>query len=411
VNGNTAVYDGENRQTSVTEAPAFGGGTETYVYDGNGDRVEKTGPNGTTVYVYDVTGQLAAEYATAAAQNADCATCYLSHDHLGSVRLVTSEAGTVIARHDYLPFGEEMDANAPGRDGNWGPANDSINQKFTGKERDAESGLDYFGARYCGSALGRFTSPDKPFADQHVASPQSWNLYTCTLNNPLRYVDDNGEGVLEGISKWVDRTGGAFVSLVLEPDKTIPAAASNVWNAVMHPGQTVSNISIGIQNFINSSTDDKITTLTGVALDVGVVALTGGAARVAEAPTTLSELPALANAQNAVEATAAVTSGKTATVVGAYDVQTGAVAVGRSGAGLEPVNPQIAAVAEKAGGLGARNPGVRGPVGNCAECNAANTLANQGSNVTDVRFTQAVRPRTREVVPKCPNCEKMFPDQ
>jgi RHS repeat-associated protein len=273
------------------------------------------------------------------------------------------------------------------------------------------TGLDYFGARYFSGAQGRFTSPDKPFADQHAENPQSWNLYTYTLNNPLRYVDPNGEGVVEGAAKWVDRTGLAFVSLVLEPEKTIPRVASGVWNAVSNPGQTLRNIGQGLRDFANSSLDDKITVATEIALDAGVVALTGGAGRAGSGMTTLKELPALANAQNALEATVAVTSSKTATVVGAYDVQTGAVAVGKSGAGLNPVNPQVAAAAQRAGGLGTRNPGVPGVVGQCAECNAANTLANQGSNVKNVRFTPAVRPRTGEVVPKCPNCEKMFPNQ
>jgi RHS repeat-associated protein len=55
---------------------------------------------------------------------------------------------------------------------------DGIISRSTGKERDAESGLDYFGARYYGSALGRFSSPDEVFADQDEHDPQSWNLYT-----------------------------------------------------------------------------------------------------------------------------------------------------------------------------------------------------------------------------------------
>jgi len=53
-------------------------------------------------------------------------------------------------------------------------------------------GLDYFGARYYSGAMGRFTSPDKPFADQHPEDPQSWNLYAYGRNNPLKYVDRNG---------------------------------------------------------------------------------------------------------------------------------------------------------------------------------------------------------------------------
>ena|ERR1035441_2367343 len=64
---------------------------------------------------------------------------------------------------------------------------------FTGKERDAETGLDYFGARYFSGAQGRFTSPDDFFKDSHVADPQSWSKYAYARNNPLRYVDPNGE--------------------------------------------------------------------------------------------------------------------------------------------------------------------------------------------------------------------------
>jgi RHS repeat-associated protein len=155
-NGNTLAYDAENRQTSVTSPGSTGGGTETYAYDGNGHRVEKSGPGGTTVCVYDAFGQLAAEYATALPNTPPCTTCYISADHLGSVRLVTDQTGNVVSRHDYLPFGEEIAGNAPGRNSQFG-ATDNLSQRFTGKERDGESGLDYFGTRYYGSTLGRFT--------------------------------------------------------------------------------------------------------------------------------------------------------------------------------------------------------------------------------------------------------------
>lgn len=56
-------------------------------------------------------------------------------------------------------------------------------RKFTGKERDAESGLDNFGARYMGSSLGRFMSPD-PMGG-HPQDPQTLNRYTYVRNNPL----------------------------------------------------------------------------------------------------------------------------------------------------------------------------------------------------------------------------------
>jgi len=64
---------------------------------------------------------------------------------------------------------------------------------FTGKERDSESGNDYFGARYYGSAMGRFMSPDPKMASGHATNPQSWNRYNYSLGNPLKYVDPDGK--------------------------------------------------------------------------------------------------------------------------------------------------------------------------------------------------------------------------
>jgi YD repeat-containing protein len=81
VNGDTAVYDAENRQTSVTEPPSMGGGTETLVYDGDGKRVQKVLPGGTTNYVYDAFGRLTAEYSNIPAYS-PCTRCYLSSDYL-----------------------------------------------------------------------------------------------------------------------------------------------------------------------------------------------------------------------------------------------------------------------------------------------------------------------------------------
>jgi len=52
-NGDTLNYDAENRMATATEPVSLGGGTETYLYDGDGKRVEKIGPGGATVYVYD----------------------------------------------------------------------------------------------------------------------------------------------------------------------------------------------------------------------------------------------------------------------------------------------------------------------------------------------------------------------
>jgi RHS repeat-associated protein len=65
--------------------------------------------------------------------------------------------------------------------------------KFTGKERDTESGLDYFGARYMSSSMGRFMSPDPGwYLQADVKNPQSWNQYSYVLNNPLINTDPDG---------------------------------------------------------------------------------------------------------------------------------------------------------------------------------------------------------------------------
>lgn len=187
------TYDAENRQMTA----AINGTTSSYVYDGDGRCVQVTTQSGTTTFVYDAEGHLAQEYSTAPAS--DVGTSYLFGDHLGSTRLITDGSGIIKKRFDYLPFGEEILSTYGGRtdamgynDGGTVGVTDKQRLKFTSKERDAETGLDYFGARYFSSAQGRFTSPDEPFADQHLENPQSWNLYGYTTNNPLRYVDTDG---------------------------------------------------------------------------------------------------------------------------------------------------------------------------------------------------------------------------
>jgi RHS repeat-associated protein len=65
--------------------------------------------------------------------------------------------------------------------------------RFTGKERDTESGNDYFGARYYASNMGRFMSPDpSQLAFANPANPQGFNLYSYAVNNPLKFVDPSG---------------------------------------------------------------------------------------------------------------------------------------------------------------------------------------------------------------------------
>ena len=67
---------------------------------------------------------------------------------------------------------------------------------FTGKERDAETGLNYFGARYMSAAYGRFTSPDPIFITrQRIGDPQQWNSFNYARNNPFLFVDPDGRDI------------------------------------------------------------------------------------------------------------------------------------------------------------------------------------------------------------------------
>jgi RHS repeat-associated protein len=171
-------------------------GASTYAYDGDGRRVKKVSGGETTVFIYDAMGQMAAE-TTSGTNASPCAVCYMSVDHLGSTKMVTDGGGAVVSLHDYLPFGQEIAGGTYGRSSLFGSGTDGVKQKFTGKERDQESGLDYFGARYYGSALGRLTSPDwsakpqpVPYADFN--NPQTLNQYVYVLNNPLSKNDPDG---------------------------------------------------------------------------------------------------------------------------------------------------------------------------------------------------------------------------
>ena len=201
------LYTAENRIKTAGGGSAAGG--TSYFYDGDGRRVKKVvggATTTTTVFVYDVSGRLIAEYSDATPTTNG--TQYLTADNLGTPRLITDKDGAVRGRHDYQPFGEELDRSAiPGY-----ANNDGLRQKFTNKERDVETGFDYFEARYYASPHGRFISVDpynlaleKQFASDakkaetqfkgYLSNPQRWARYTYTLNNPLVFTDPHGEDV------------------------------------------------------------------------------------------------------------------------------------------------------------------------------------------------------------------------
>jgi RHS repeat-associated protein len=107
---------------------------------------------------------------------------YYWSDHLGTTRIVTDASGNVCYEADFYPYGGERAVTTTC----------SQSYKFTGKERDTETGNDNFGARYYPNNLGRFLTPDPLMASGRASNPQSWNRYAYTLNNPVRFIDPNG---------------------------------------------------------------------------------------------------------------------------------------------------------------------------------------------------------------------------
>ncbi len=134
-----------------------------------------------------------------AAEQLSGETHHFHLDHLGTPRLITRGDGSEVARHTYFPFGDEVTD----------PSQDDERMKFTGHERDRhevvpaggegepasedpDDDLDYMHARHYSPFLGRFLSVD-PIDSGFSGNPQSWNKYTYGLDNPLKYVDRNGQ--------------------------------------------------------------------------------------------------------------------------------------------------------------------------------------------------------------------------
>jgi len=202
---NTYTYDAENRIATVN-------GAESYIYDATGARVAKlTSGAASSVYILGTGGQQITEvngsggwvhsnvYSTAGRLLAtytpnSSSYSYNLTDWLGTKRMQTTATGNQGEICTSLPFGDSLSCTG---------GTDATEQHFTGKDRDTESGLDYFGARYLESSFGRFMTPDwaaSPVAVPYASfgDPATLNLYQYAHNSPNTDIDTDGHWTFPG---------------------------------------------------------------------------------------------------------------------------------------------------------------------------------------------------------------------
>jgi len=164
----------------------------TYTYDGDGKRVMKSSgtlywnmTDGTPLAETNASGTTLNEYiffggSRAARRDSSGNVYYYFQDHLGTTKTLTNSSGAVCYDADFIPFGYEMAYITTC----------SQNYKFTGLERDGETGLDHTLHRKYDSSLGRWLTPDRQRGDP--LNPQSWNRYAYVLDNPINFSDPYG---------------------------------------------------------------------------------------------------------------------------------------------------------------------------------------------------------------------------
>jgi RHS repeat-associated protein len=241
--GNTITHDAEDRIATIA---GF-----TYSYDADGMRMEKTsGSSGTmywrgvwgTLVETDLTGSINEEYVyfnglrIARVDRPSGTVHYYFSNHLGSHTVVTSATGSCEQDIDYYPYGGEQHEYCAT------PV--AQNYKFTGKERDSESGLDNFGARFEASSLGRFMTPDwaaRPISVPYATfgDPQTLNLYSYVENAPLNRIDADGHEQHQAGDVEAACANGAANCTMSANNQQFTGQAQNTQVKIRVPGTTI----------------------------------------------------------------------------------------------------------------------------------------------------------------------------
>ena len=153
-------------------------------------------------------------------------TTYYHNDGLGSVVAATNEAGAVLWRKDYAPFGEQIDTTP-----------DTERQSYTGKSHDEVTGLTYFGGRYYDPQVARFMSVDPvAFVDDNT---MSFNRYLYVNNNPYKYVDPDGEFLNFALKFALDVGINIAFNYVTTGELNVGGALKESALGVLNPAKTV----------------------------------------------------------------------------------------------------------------------------------------------------------------------------
>ena len=145
---------------------------------------------------------------------------YYTPDQINSTRIVTDDTGTVVYSAAHDPYG--------GIQQTWVNTFDPM-PKFSGKERDEESQLDYFGARYYDKAQYRFISVDPKVTRRLVQlEPQKWNFYSFCFNNPISLPDPTGQWPTLAVHYSLTYSIAIFVGLPQSIAESISLSCANV---------------------------------------------------------------------------------------------------------------------------------------------------------------------------------------
>ena len=344
-------YDGEGLRHEMEE----NGRLIKFLYNEDREVVAEETGNGTITRYIRGLGIISSD-----SEEAKTYYHYVS-DEQGSITHILSEDAEILNHYSYDAFGNTIEKT------------EKVENRFcyNGEMLDPVTQQYYLRARFYNPVIGRFMQEDTYYGD-------GLNLYQYCQANPVGYVDPSGHNC------------GTTQSRYNSDEEQHPKA--NAADAYQSATEKKSVKKDGSESGSYSSLRDlmspeEVTRYDGYWNKVGYD----------KAITARNML-----IQNTVDAN------KKAVAIGAYDIETGNVTAKFAGAIPDTINNQLIERANLIGGIGSKGINGKNTVGVCAEFQAANELLSNGGNLTNIRFTEAVRPRTGKVIPTCSNCIEMF---